>query len=93
MNNKTQSDNNEHTQVPKDFQGKPALESVFTNAQVKEFQRFYNDSNGNLAGKENLQMVAVSTKIRVNYYNKWSLEANQLFALVVNLKRRFRTGR
>ena len=86
-------ENNQHTEDPKDFQDKPALTKVLNAMQVTEFQRFFADTNGLLAGKENLKLQAITTQIRVNYYHKWSEESNKLLALAVNLKRRFKTGR
>lgn len=58
-----------------------------------QLSRYHNDSNGLLAAKENLKLVAVNEQASPAFYRKWSLEANQIMRLTSNLRRRMDSGK
>jgi len=55
--------------------------------------KFHNESNGLLAGKENLKIVATNVKAKPPFYRKWSLEANQVMRLTASLRRRLKSAK
>jgi hypothetical protein len=50
--------------------------------------KFHDESNGLLAGKENLKIVATNLNAKPSFYRKWSFEANQSMRLTASLRRR-----
>jgi isopenicillin N synthase-like dioxygenase len=55
---------------------------------VHLLNKYHNDFNGLLAGKENLKIVAVNLDAKPSFYRKWSTEANQVMRVTASLRRR-----
>lgn len=58
----------------------------------QQLKRFHDDVNDVLASKENLKLKALSIKTRPEFFREWTAESNRYLILMVNLRRRLRSG-
>jgi hypothetical protein len=58
----------------------------------QELKRFHDDVNDVLASKENLKLKTLSIKTRPEFSREWTYESNRYMLLMVNLRRRLRSG-